>query len=159
MASLQFCALGSFWMITDELHDNSLTCWRIQRARRALSHSDKKCLKPAEIKFPLCDLTSLKKSFSRFALLPFPVISCSSYSNLSNCCRHKSVWPVNFTNFWYNFWRVFVVWPNCISAGRRFCGCWRGIFIVGGPFSSAFSPPSWKTIIKCNLSERQQRSN
>ena len=147
------CALSSFWMITDELHDNSLTCWRVQCARRALSHSGIKWLKPTEIKFPWF-YDFLQKSCSRFALLPFPVTLCSSYSKVV-----KLLQAVNFTNFDIIFGGNLAIRPNCVSAGRRFCGCWRGIFIVGGPLFSAFSPPSWKTIIKCNLSERQQRSN
>ena len=32
--------------------------------------------------------------------------------NLSNFCI-ALVWPVNFTNFWFNFWRDFADWPNC----------------------------------------------
>ena len=32
--------------------------------------------------------------------------------NLSNFCI-ALVWLVNFTNFWFNFWRDFADWPNC----------------------------------------------
>ena len=121
-------------MITDELHDNSLTCWRVRR--RAVRAGGPR--NDADPHILVDELTLFKPGVADYAYH----ITTPSSLKIQTFLRPCGVRGARLR-----------------SAARRFCGCWRGIFIVGGPLFSAFSPPSWKTIIKCNLSERQQRSN
>ena len=113
-------------MITDELHDNSLTCWRVQCARRALTHSGIKWLKPTKNKFPLMWFNDFlqKKVSADSHYFHFRSFRALRIQKLSNCCR-QSISRI-LLYFLAGFW---LYGPTLYRPAADFVG-------AGGGFSS-----------------------
>ena len=56
----------------------------------------------------------LQASYCKFTLLPFPVIACTTFQNLSNRCS-RNYDPSISRIFESSIWRVFDNWPNCVT--------------------------------------------